>query len=92
MRSPSRFTLVCERRDDDGLTDTAALENDVAELLLGCADLEFHRDKALERVAALEAALRRMHASILGGSICDPQQIADELRQIAAEVGVDVGQ
>jgi len=45
-----------------------------------------------ERIAELEAALRRMHASVPGGSICDPQQIADELRHIAADVGVDVEQ
>lgn len=40
------------------------------------------------RIAALEAAMRQMIASVPGGSICDPQVIADDLREIASGVGV----
>ena len=40
------------------------------------------------RIDALEAAIREMHAIIPGGSTCDPQQIADALREIAQRVNV----
>lgn len=43
-----------------------------------------------QRIAELEAALREMHASVPGGSICDPQAIADGLRAIADRVGVTI--
>lgn len=43
------------------------------------------------RIAELEAALRQMHAAVPGGGLADPQRIADDLREIAARVGVDVG-
>ena len=51
------------------MADTAELENDIAELMLGCPDLEVQRDMALERVAELEAALRtaRRQLVTLGG-------------------------
>jgi hypothetical protein len=45
-----------------------------------------------ERIAALEAAIVRMHRAVPGGRMCDPQAVADRLREIAASVGVDVGQ
>jgi hypothetical protein len=40
------------------------------------------------RIAELEAALREMVLSVPGGSICDPQEVADTLRTIAERVGV----
>lgn len=42
------------------------------------------------RIADLEAAIARMHRAVPGGSICDPQRVADDMREIAVEVGVDV--
>lgn len=43
------------------------------------------------RIAELEAAIVAMHRSVPGGTVCDPQVIADELRAIAKLAGVDVG-
>lgn len=42
------------------------------------------------RIDELVAAIIRMHRAVPGGTTCDPQAVADELRQIAASVGVDV--
>ncbi len=41
-------------------------------------------------INALEGGVRRMHAAVPGGSICDPQSIADDLREIAKSVGVKI--
>ena len=38
---------------------------------------------AMQRVAALERAIREMIQSVPGGDICDPQEVADTLRGIA---------
>lgn len=43
-----------------------------------------------KRVADLEAMATAMVYAIPGGSICDPQQISDALREIAAKHGVTV--
>lgn len=43
---------------------------------------------ALARIAELEAAIREMHDAIPGGSVCDPQRVADDMRDIAKRVGV----
>ncbi len=42
------------------------------------------------RIAELEAALREMQKSVPGGTNCDPQQVADTLREIAGKVGVKI--
>ena len=47
-------------------------------------------DDVREYVAKLENAIKEMHAAIPGGQICCPQQVADELREIASKVGVDI--
>ncbi len=47
---------------------------------------------AANRIADLEDAIIRMQRSVPGGTVCDPQAVADALREIAASVGVDVGQ
>ena len=48
-------------------------------------------DRALvDRVRALEAAIREMHAAVPGGTHTDPQKIGDALREIACRVGVDI--
>lgn len=49
-------------------------------------------DAYVRRVAALEATIVTMHLSVPGGTVCDPQAIADELREIAKLAGVDVGE
>jgi hypothetical protein len=57
------------------------------------ADIEALGRKAVwmaDRIAELEAALREMVLSVPGGSICDPQEVADTLRAIAERVGVAV--
>lgn len=46
--------------------------------------------EAETRIAELEAALREAHAIVPGGSCCDPQWVADEIRAIAARVGVQI--
>lgn len=46
--------------------------------------------RAEQRIAELEAAIREMHATIPGGTHCDPQDVADELREIATRVGVEI--
>lgn len=58
---------------------TAAAKQDAA---------EFRRLDA--RIADLESALREMHRSIPGGTICDPQEIADVLRDIATRADVSI--
>lgn len=47
-------------------------------------------DKMLDRIAELEAAVREMHKSVPGGTHCDPQEVADTLREIAEKVGVKI--
>lgn len=42
------------------------------------------------RIVELEAMATEMICAIPGGSICDPQQISDALREIAAKHGVTV--
>lgn len=42
------------------------------------------------RIADLEAAIRNMQRSVPGGTHCDPQEIADTLREIAENVGVKI--
>lgn len=49
---------------------------------------DVHVACAEKRIADLEAMAVEMVASVPGGSICDPQQIADTLREIAAKHGV----
>jgi len=44
----------------------------------------------MKRIAELEAALREAHAAVPGGSICDPQRVADDIRAIADRVGVEL--
>lgn len=43
-----------------------------------------------QRIAELEAAIRSMFGVIPGGSLVDPQVLADEMRAIAEGVGVKV--
>lgn len=45
---------------------------------------------AADRIAKLEEALREMIQSIPGGAHCDPQDVADIQRAIAARAGVSV--
>ena len=42
------------------------------------------------RIAELEAMATEMVYAIPGGSICDPQQVSDTLREIAAKHGVQI--
>lgn len=57
------------------------------------AELRMHESvtTVLEiEINALKGGVRRMHAAVPGGSICDPQGIADDLREIAKSVGVQI--
>jgi len=55
----------------------------------GCGDpLGMKSNEA--RIAELEAALREAHAAVPGGSICDPQRVADDIRAIADSLGVEL--
>ena len=47
-------------------------------------------DDAAKRITDLEAMASEMISAIPGGSVCDPQQISDALREIAAKHGVQV--
>lgn len=42
------------------------------------------------RIAELEAMAEEMVYAIPGGSVCDPQQVSDALREIAAKHGVQI--
>jgi hypothetical protein len=44
----------------------------------------------LNRVAELEEMAREMILAVPGGSVCDPQIVADTLRKIAGRHGVRV--
>lgn len=68
------------------LTETKAI------VLLADQLADAHRDltAARMRIAELEAALREAHAAVPGGSICDPQRVADDIRAIADRVGVEL--
>lgn len=49
-----------------------------------------HYDAALARVARLERAILACHAAVPGGSVVDPQKVADAIREIAIRVGVEI--
>lgn len=42
------------------------------------------------RIASLEACIRQMHRAVPGGAVCDPQRVADEMREIASRCGVEI--
>lgn len=42
------------------------------------------------RIAELETAIRVIHAVVPGGAACDPQEIADDIRNIARQAGVSI--
>lgn len=44
--------------------------------------------RILKVINGLATALRAAHAIIPGGSHCDPQRVADDVREIAARAGV----
>lgn len=76
----------------------ADMAREIAEQLLSAADqiearaadtIDNHAALA-RRVDELETAIRAMHAAIPGGDTCDPQQTADDLREIAARAGVTI--
>lgn len=54
-----------------------------------CVHVDAWREAKM-RVAELEAAIIKMQRAVPGGTIARPQEIADDLREIAASVGVDV--
>lgn len=44
----------------------------------------------VQRIMSLEAAFSEMILSLPGGQSCDPQKVADTLREIAQRYGVTV--
>ena len=60
-----------------------------AELLRLGGKEGYAANQATKRIADLEEAIRLIHGVIPGGSICDPQSVADDIRAIPASVGVN---
>lgn len=56
----------------------------------GCAPATEIERECIERIAELEATIRAMHAAIPAGSFCDPQHVADDLREIAQRASIDI--
>ena len=71
--------------DDEDLTGA-----DVIEILKSRDTYLGWKREGDKRIADLEQAIRVMHAVIPGGSSCDPQEIADDIRNIARQIGVTI--
>ena len=92
MHSPTPWTFKVGDGGDSELIEAAdgsAVHYDTPYYPSGMATADaMHIVACVNRVPRLEAALRAAHAAVPGGQICTPQEVADDIRKIAADVGV----